>query len=84
MLEDERFRHEEPASPQGHCNLSFRRGELFPLRDALFYDMPIRVPAQAEKVLARSLGPDYMTAGRIRRGDAEPCVRIRIEDYHPA
>jgi histidinol-phosphate aminotransferase len=67
VLGDPRFRDEDPASPQAHCNTRYAHDELFPLTAAYrFYDLPIPMPAQAEAVLRRALGADYATTARVR------------------
>jgi histidinol-phosphate aminotransferase len=82
-LDDPRFCEEEPDSPQAHCNTRYTHDELYPLRrDHVFYDVVIAMPAQAEKVLLRALGPDYMTVAKIRVG--EKLVVVDLHDLSPA
>lgn len=79
---DERFQDETPDCPDAHCNIRFSAEELFPLREMPFYDDQVLVPAKAEEVLARALGPSYRTEARIRTDDG--AVSYRIQDFYPA
>lgn len=83
-LDDERFRDEDPASPQAHCNTRYAHDELFPLRrDHAFYDLPLAIPARAEAVLERALGPDYMSIARMRTAGGA-AVAFPLTDLSPA
>lgn len=66
VLEDPRFRDEDPTSPEAHCNTQYTHEELYPLRPGKYYDMEILMPAQSEAVLRRALGPDCMSVIRAR------------------
>jgi hypothetical protein len=81
---DERFQEETPGCPQAHCNIQFWQAELFPLRRARFYNTEVAIPAEAEKVLARSLGADYMTVAKVRQGGDAPALTYELTDYSPA
>lgn len=84
VVDDERFRDEDPASSQAHCNTSYAVDELYPLRrDLRFYDLVIPVPARCEDVLRRALGDDYMSVMRVRLSRAPP-AEVRLGDYSPA
>lgn len=80
---DPRFQDEAPDCPDAHCNIRFSSAELYPLREAKFYGEKVWIPCRAEDVLARALGPDYMTTARIRRADTE-AVEYAIRDFFPA
>jgi histidinol-phosphate aminotransferase len=83
LLDDPRFRFEEPDSPQAHCNTSFAPDELFPLRtDHAFYDLPLAIPAKSEQVLRRALGEDFMHVMRVRT--LSGLVEVPLSDYSPA
>ena len=78
VCDDVRFRQEDPNSTL--CNTAYMAGELYPLRRVPFClsntalvsgstdpcTIMMPVVAQAEKVLARSLGTDFMRVARIR------------------
>lgn len=67
IVDDVRFREEEPDSPQAHCNTKFGHAELFPLStDYRFYDLVVPAPAQTEKVLRRALGEGFMAQAKAR------------------
>jgi len=83
VLDDERFRDEDPDSPQAHCNTSYAHDELFPLSDEYcFYDVPILMPAQPEVVLRRALGEDFMRVARARSGGR--AIAFELQDATPA
>jgi histidinol-phosphate/aromatic aminotransferase/cobyric acid decarboxylase-like protein len=83
-LDDERFRHEKPDSPQASCDTRYAAAELYPLRsDFRFYDEVIPMPAQTEAVLRRALGPDFMTTAKVRRGEG-PYAAFSLRDLSPA
>lgn len=86
LLDDPRFREEDPASQRAHCNTKYTSDELFPLRTVSFYDYSMRIPHRSEDVLARALGPDYMTVAKIRTEDAEggSHASYEIRDLSPA
>ena len=84
VLDDERFRDEDPLSPQAHCNTRYAPGELYPLdRTRRFYDLAVPVPAAAEEALWRALGGGFMTRARARAGD-RPAVEFDLLDLAPA
>jgi histidinol-phosphate aminotransferase len=83
ILDDERFAAEDPASPQAHCNTQYAPDELFPLTPGAFYNMDIMMPAQADRVLRRALGADYMTVMRMRVAGQAPRV-VELTDWSPA
>jgi hypothetical protein len=80
---DPRFAVEEPGSAEAHCNARYAPEELFPLEAATFYGRPVAVPRERTKVLARALGPDFMTTARVRDG-AGGSVDFVLADRTPA
>jgi histidinol-phosphate aminotransferase len=82
VVTDPRFQKEAPKSPQAHCNLSYRKGELHPLRTAKFYGQECLIPNASETVLTRALDPTWRTMARIR-GPKKTTERV-IRDYAPA
>lgn len=83
-LDDERFRHEKPDSPQASCDTRYSAAELYPLRtDFRYYGEMLPIPAQTEAVLRRALGPDFMTTAKVRRSDG-PFVAFALRDLTPA
>ncbi len=84
ILDDERFREEEPDSPGAHCNTKYGHDELYPLsRDYRFYDLMIPMPAASEVVLRRSLGDGFMELAKVRTGEDKPAAFV-IKDRTPA
>jgi histidinol-phosphate aminotransferase len=81
---DPRFRAEAPDCPDAHCNIAFRAGDLYPLRRVPFYNHTALVPYRAEAVLARALGPDFMTTARVRAGAGGRATSYLITDFFPA
>ena len=79
---DPRFRDEAPGDARAHCNIRLRAGELYPLRAAPFYGGTALVPAAAEAALARALGPDFKSRGRLRAG--EQTLDFTLRDSSPA
>ena len=80
VLDDPRFREEEPGSAQAHCNTRYAHDELYPLsHEYLFYDMPIPMPAKSGEVLTRALGGDYMRVMRVRHPDG--LIEVHLKDY---
>ena len=86
VLGDPRFRDEDPSSVGAHCNTKYSPDELFPLKSVSFYDYSLKIPHKSADVLARALGPDYMTVARIRRGDAATGTHVSfpLRDRSPA
>lgn len=85
VVSDVRFQEEAPDCPDAHCNIRFLEGELFPLRQGVFYQHPVKIPNGAESVLARSLGKDYVESARIRSYQpGNGTVIYKIRDYCPA
>jgi hypothetical protein len=83
VLDDSRFREEDPRSPQAHCNTAYRPDELFPLSTAYrFYDLMIPMPAKSGSVLARALGDDFMQTIRVRTPHG--LVEAPLKDFTPA
>jgi histidinol-phosphate aminotransferase len=83
LLDDERFRAEDPSSPGAHCNTSYSTFELFPLTTQYrFYDLPIPMPAESGAVLRRALGEDFQRVMRVRT-PAGP-VEVVLRDFTPA
>ena len=85
VLDDARFRAEDPGCPQAGCNTSYAPDELFPLRGGCaYYDLAIPVPAESERALRRALGDDFMHIMRARPAGGGPAVALPLSDYSPA
>jgi histidinol-phosphate/aromatic aminotransferase/cobyric acid decarboxylase-like protein len=83
VLGDPRFSVEDPNNEQAHCNTAYTDAELFPLNSgARFYDMELAMPARSGVVLARALGPDFMTQARVRASHG--LVQFQLRDASPA
>jgi histidinol-phosphate aminotransferase len=81
LLEDERFRREEPNSARAECNTSYSHDELFPLSyEFRFYDLVVAMPAQSERVLRRALGENFMTEAKVRTPDGASHVSFALRD----
>jgi len=91
---DPRYAREDPDSAEAHCNTRYQYDELFPLEGAEVYGETFPVPRKAREVLARALGPDYLTIARVRvgadgraAGHADSTTELRaftIRDFTPA
>lgn len=80
---DPRFSEEKPDDPNANCDARYRPDELFPLRSTRLYSFAVAVPARAEEVLARALGPDYAATARVRVGGGGS-VAYPLRDLTPA
>lgn len=63
---DPRYAFETPDSSAAHCNTRYGAGELLALTTLDFYGEPAPVPRRWREVLARALGPEYLSVARIR------------------
>jgi hypothetical protein len=85
LLDDERYRAEDPRSPRADCNTSYAPDELYPLRgDYRYYDEAIPMPAQPGRALLRALGADFMRVMRVRGRAGEAPTDVPLLDYTPA
>ncbi|MFA6165799.1 MAG: aminotransferase class I/II-fold pyridoxal phosphate-dependent enzyme [Gemmatimonadaceae bacterium] len=83
LLDDVRFREEDPASSQAHCNTKYTPRELFPLVDGFrFYDLEIPMPRESEAVLRRALGEDCLRVMRVRTPAG--VVEVPLTDFTAA
>jgi histidinol-phosphate aminotransferase len=80
---DPRFQQETTTGPE--CNTRYAPDDLFPLRTGEFYDGTIPIPAKAEVVLARAVGPNWETHAIVRSAiEKGGPPRFRVVDRSPA
>lgn len=70
------YRFQNPDFEIGHCNISYTKDELFPLKTLNFYNTQISVPNKSDEVLQHSLGKNYLHHCIIKKYINETDVKI--------
>jgi len=64
------YRFRQPDILSGHCNMTYKKKDLFPTKEYLYNGITVKAPCNIKNVLDFNLGHDYMNIARIKKNNS--------------